>query len=95
MYNIQGVVVAESRTGAANLYANFDGALSEIEAACDILLAHFKATNKTDITKQDCFLSLGCAGAGIDSVQKQFALWQHSYAAALLNTDVHTLHTFP
>lgn len=93
LFNPAGQLVATALSGPANIFANFDGAITSIELACEQLIASFNtqeyADKQTRLTKKDCFLSLGCAGGGIDSAKANFQQWQHQYAGAALNTDVH------
>ncbi|MFT6268360.1 MAG: glucosamine kinase [Alphaproteobacteria bacterium] len=89
LFTSNGEILATALAGPANLYANFEGALDAIEQSAEQLLSMCQAQHNITITKQDCFLSLGCAGGSIDSVKRQFQQWHHEYAGAVLTTDVH------
>lgn len=89
LFTVQGELVASAKTGPANLYANFAGAIQSIEQCCDTLLRNYQVQHKRVILKRDCFLSVGCAGGGVDSIKRQFKQWQHDFGGAALNTDVY------
>lgn len=91
LFNPAGQLIATARSGPANVFANFDGAIAAIELACDQLIdsANTQDSTHPKITKEDCFLSLGCAGGSVESAKIKFEKWQHQYAGALLNTDAH------
>lgn len=93
LFNPEGELVSKARSGPANVFANFSGAVSAIDLASDQVIDHYnrqqQATSKNKLTKQECFLSLGCAGGSIDSAKKRFHLWEHKYAGAMLTSDIH------
>jgi glucosamine kinase len=91
LFSPEGQLISTARSGAANVFANFEGAIEAIELACDELIetANKQLSTNSKITKEHCFLSLGCAGGGVESAQLNFDEWQHQYAAAILNTDAH------
>jgi len=98
LFNPAGQLVATAFSGPANVFANFEGAMQSIERACKQLLyawnsqehqSLINSSTKTMLRPSDCFLSLGCAGGGIDLAKKNFQRWRHEYAGAILHTDVH------
>lgn len=91
LFNPEGQLIATALSGPANVFTNFDGAIAAIELACDQLIdsANTQGRINHKLTKEDCFLSLGCAGGGVESAKVKFEKWQHQYAGALLNTDAH------
>lgn len=93
LFNPQGQLVATALSGPANVFTNFDGAIAAIELACGQLIdsvnTHPQLKTKNALTKKDCFLSLGCAGGGIDLAKTNFQQWRHEYAGAALTTDAH------
>lgn len=91
LFSLEGELISTARSGAANVFANFEGAIEAIELACDQLIASANKQGSTNskITKEHCFLSLGCAGGGVESARLKFDEWQHQYAGAILNTDAH------
>jgi glucosamine kinase len=93
LFNPAGQLVATAFSGPANIFANFNAAIGEIEQACEQVIDLYNAQEQAKandiLSKKDCFLSLGCAGGGVDSAKKKFQRWQHQYAGAALITDVH------
>lgn len=89
LFDSAGRSIAQSITGSANLFVDFDSAINNINAACKNLLINANKQLTTPISPSDCFLSLGCAGAKIQSVQENAAKWQHPYAQVALTTDIH------
>lgn len=89
LFTHSGDLLARARTGPANLFANFTGAMACIEQASEQLFSKCQAQHNISVTQQDCFISLGCAGGSIESVKQHFRQWPHQYAGALLNTDVY------
>ena len=91
LFNPSGELVATALSGPANVFTNFDGAIEAIELACVQLIdtANSQVSTNRKLTKRDCFLSLGCAGGGVESAKLKFEKWPHQYAGAVLNTDAH------
>lgn len=89
LFSPDGQLIASALAGPANLYTNFVGAMETIEDVCGQLFGVFEGKFQRPLSKRDCFLSLGCAGGGIDAVKERFASWPHEYAGAALTTDVH------
>jgi glucosamine kinase len=91
LFSTEGKLISTARSGAANVFANFEGAIEAIELACDQLIesANKQLSTNIKIKKEHCFLSLGCAGGGVESAKLKFDGWQHQYAGAILNTDAH------
>ena len=87
IFTIQGELLASALAGPSNLFANFTGAIAEIEKACNKLLEICNEQHNLTIHKQQCILSLGCAGGGIGFVKQAFEQWPHQYAHAILSTD--------
>jgi glucosamine kinase len=90
LFSSNGDLLETALAGPANLYSNFEGAINAIEQASELVLQAYSKQHKVLAAKKDCFLSVGCAGGSIASIQQQFTEWQHGYAGAMLNTDVHT-----
>ena len=93
LYNAQGSKLAESVTGPANIFADFDGALHSIQSACEQALDTYNLANKHQpwhpLTLNDCTVSAGCAGAGVGSAYERFVQWQHPFKQLFLRTDIH------
>jgi len=89
LFDQNGRLLASSQTGSANLFADFNSAIKHIDDACREVINSANTHLNMNIISQECFLSLGCAGAGIDSVKAQFKTWRHDYNDAALTTDIH------
>jgi glucosamine kinase len=89
LFDSNGRSITQCETGSANLFADFDSAINNINAACNKLILNANNTLSAPIALSDCFLSLGCAGAKIPSVQQKIINWPHHYAQVALTTDIH------
>lgn len=85
LYNMQGDVIAQSQTGPANMFTDFEAAIAAILQAVDTLLVN----NISAIKAKDCVLSIGAAGANVPIVKQAFSAWQHPFKQAFLYSDLY------
>jgi glucosamine kinase len=88
LFTSNGELLATTITGPANFFSDFSGGIKAIEEASNSLLNSVNQQHNLSIGKQDCILSLGCAGGGIESAHESFKDWSHEYAHTLLSNDV-------
>lgn len=88
LFTGDGELLSSTITGPANLFSDFSGGISAIEKASNELISVVNQQYNLSISKEDCILSLGCAGGGIESVKESFKHWPHNYAYAILASDV-------
>lgn len=89
LFDQKGNEMAQVQTGSSNLFTDFTGAMQSIEQGITGLLSHSLAL-ENKIKPSDCIVSIGAAGAGIESVQARFTAWQHSFYRTFLFTDLET-----
>jgi glucosamine kinase len=85
LYNRDGAELANSTSGPANVFSDFDSAIANIHLAINLLLE--QTDRKVDTSH--LFVCVGSAGAQVESVQQSFKKLPHPYASFSLISDLH------
>lgn len=89
LYNLAGNKMGESIAGPANVFADFEQAIESIVMSSKDVLEAYNVSHQQKIMLNDCILSAGCAGAGIEAAYKRFMSWEHPFKNIHLSTDIH------
>ncbi|MBT1452239.1 hypothetical protein KJ365_15235 [Glaciecola sp. XM2] len=83
LFDQSGRELAQSVTGPANVFSDFDLAIHSIETGVGNVL------QATGLTPEQCILSAACAGAGMPEALHKFKSWKHPFQHASIITDIH------